>query len=622
MRLNCVLAALAGLLFGASPSQAAPVVKQVLLLQPFDRGNLVIDSFTGNFRVDLDQRSGRPVNVIQVPVGPTGFVGAPEQAIIEYIRSLFPSSPPDLIVALAGPATEFARAHRQQLFPGTPLLFAAVDQRFLHDAPLGDNETAVTVDNDYPRLVEDILRLLPQTRQVFMVMGSGRLGEFWHQQLEIDFRPFKDRLTFIWSEDLSLPEILRRCANLPPDSVIFFLAFGTDARGGAYADERVLADLHAAANAPLFNHQSALFGSGIVGGSMIPIEGASRQTADVAIRILNGEPANRTRSASLRPGAPMFDWRELEHWQIPESRLPAGSVVRYRRPSLWEEHRGTIVSALGALVVQSLLIVGLLYQRRARQRAETESRRNMALAADASRRETMSALTSSIGHELGQPLNAMMHNAQALRMMVDANRASPETIDEILGDLEHQSLNATQIIDRHRTMLRSRQLDKKAIDMHAVIGETMTLIAHDMDARQIKASVERPPVPCIVNGDQVLLQQVLVNLVMNAVEAMAETPPARRRITIRSELRAEQIDISVRDTGSGLPAHVNGTLFTPFVTTKANGLGIGLTIVRTIVEAHGGVIAAHNNEDGGATFTVTLRRSVGSANAQASRGAA
>ena len=158
VRLGCASIALASLLSGASPSQAAPVIKQVLLLQPFDRGNLVVDYFTGNFRVDLDQRSGHPVNVIQVVVGPIGFVGAPEQAIVDYIRSLFPSSAPDLIVALAGPATQFARAHRQQLFPGTPLLFAAVDQRFLRDAPLGDNETAVTVDNDYPRLVEDIFR--------------------------------------------------------------------------------------------------------------------------------------------------------------------------------------------------------------------------------------------------------------------------------------------------------------------------------------------------------------------------------------------------------------------------------------------------------------------------------
>ena len=268
-----------------------------------------------------------------------------------------------------------------------------------------------------------------------------------------------------------------------------------------------------------------------------------------------------------------------------------------------------MLSAVGALVLQSLLIVGLLYQRRARQRAEIDSRRNLALAADANRRETMSALTSSIGHELGQPLSAMMHNAQALQMMVTANRATPDAIGEILADIQAEGVRATQIIDRHRTMLRSHQLDKKPIDLHAVINESLALVAHDMRARQIEATVDLSSDPCVVSGDQVLLQQVLVNLVMNAMDAMAETPPARRRITIRSEVRAADVEVSVRDTGTGLPAEIIGTLFTPFVTTKSHGLGIGLTIARTIVDAHGGTIDAHNNPEGGATFTVTLPRS-------------
>jgi len=102
---------------------------------------------------------------------------------------------------------------------------------------------------------------------------------------------------------------------------------------------------------------------------------------------------------------------------------------------------------------------------------------------------------------------------------------------------------------------------------------------------------------------------VLVNLLMNAMDAMAETPPARRRVTISTEVRSADVDVSVRDAGNGLPAQIDGTLFTPFATTKARGLGIGLTITRTIVERHGGTIDARNNPEGGARFTVTLRRS-------------
>jgi C4-dicarboxylate-specific signal transduction histidine kinase len=178
----------------------------------------------------------------------------------------------------------------------------------------------------------------------------------------------------------------------------------------------------------------------------------------------------------------------------------------------------------------------------------------------------------------------------------------------VLNDIQAQGLRATQIIDRHRSMLRSHQMDKKPIDLHGVVTESLALVAHDMRARQVKVTDHLSSNPCVIIGDEVLLQQVFVNLVINAMDAMASTPPSRRQVTIRSDVRAHDVDVSVHDTGPGLPEPINGTLFAPFVTTKSHGLGIGLTIVRTIVEAHGGSINAHNDPDGGATFTVTLRR--------------
>ena len=607
-RLRC--AALAGVLvLGAASSDAQPVVRSILLLQSIDRGQLANDQFHVNFRVELDKRTEQPINVISVIVGSIGSVRASEQSVVDYIRSAFVDRPkPDLIMTSGGVAGVFARQYRQQIFPDTPLLFANVDQRYIAAAPLGDNETAVAVATDFSRSIEAILALLPQTRQVFMVVGSGQNSQFWHREIEGQVGRFHDRLTFVWSDDLALPEILRRCASLPDNSVIFYVTFGVDAAGAAYSDERVFAALHATANAPVFAVHSVYMGLGIVGGSLLPIDDLSRETADVAFRLLNGAPPSSVRVRPLPPGQPTFDWRELQRWGIAESRLPAGSVVRYRTPSIWQQHKVALLSVAGALVVQSLLIVGLLYHRRARQRAETDSRRNLALAADASRRLTMSALTSSIAHELGQPLSSMIHNAQAARMMINADRATTDTVCEILSDIESEGVQATQIIDRHRTMLRGHQLDTKPIDLHAVIDESLALVAHDMRARQIEATVNLSSHPCIVNGDQVLLQQVLVNLVMNAMDAMTETPPARRRVTISTEVRGADVDVSVRDAGTGLPAQIDGTLFTPFVTTKAHGLGIGLTITRTIVETHGGTIDARNNPEGGATFTVTLRR--------------
>jgi signal transduction histidine kinase len=595
-------------MLGPASGETQEPVQQVLLLHGFNRGNMVLDHFTGNFRVDLDQRAGKPVNVVQVTVGPTGFVGAPEQAVVDFIRSTYAGHPaPDLIVSVSGPAAVFARKYRQQLFPDSPLLFAAVDQRYLQDAPLGDNETAVAVLNDFPRLVDDMLQVLPQTRQVFMVMGSGELGRFWRRELNEQFKRFRGRLTFVWSNDLSLAEILRRCANLPGHSAIIYLTFGTDSAGAAYADGRVLAELRATANAPLFSPHSVYLGSGIVGGSLMSIDELSRDTAVAANRILNGASPGSVRVPLRSPGQPTFDWRELQRWGVDESRLPPASVVRYRRPSLWREYRTAVLIATGALAIQAFLIVGLLVERRARKRAEIDSRRNLALAADASRRATMSALASSIAHELGQPLTAIIFNAEALQRMISAKNSTPETIEETLSDLHAEGVRATQIIARQQTMLRSHPLQKKSIDLHVVVNESVALVAHELTARNIVVNVNFSSSPCVISGDQVLLQQVLVNLMINAMDAMAEVPLARRHLTITSELRAADVTLSVRDTGPGLPADIISTLFTPFITTKARGLGIGLTVVRRIIDVHGGTIEARNNPEGGATFTVTLR---------------
>jgi signal transduction histidine kinase len=606
---RCAL--LAGLLtVVVASSDAQPVPKQVLMLHSLNRGNLVLDHFTGDFVVRLDRLESKPVNVVQVVVGPTGFVGASNQAVVDYVRSLYADrAPPDLVMTVGGPAAAFTRQHRRQLFPKTPLLFAAVDHRYLRDAPLSDNETAVAVVNDFPRLIDDILRVLPQTKQVFMVIGSGSLGRFWRRVLEADFARFRDRLTFIWSDDLSLPDMMGRVANLPGHSAIVYLTFGTDAQGGSYADQPVLADLHAAANAPMFSAFTSVFGHGIVGGSMMSIGDLAGSTADVAGRLLNGATPASLRIAPLSAGGPMFDWRELQKWDIAESRLPPGSVVQFRGPSVWEEYRRAVLAAIGVLVLQSLLIAALLYERRARRRAELDSRQNLAMATDTNRRETFSALASSIGHELGQPLIAIRYNAQALQMMVGADQAAPEETREILADIEAEATLATQIIDRHRALLRSHQLHKKPIDLRSVVDESLGLVAHDTRQRQVETILDLSSTPCVVDGDQVLLVQVLVNLLRNAIDALAETPASSRQITIRTAGTAASVEISVSDTGAGLPAEIVAMLFTPFATTKAHGLGVGLAIAQRIVEAHGGTIGASDNRGAGATFTVTLPRS-------------
>jgi signal transduction histidine kinase len=568
---------------------------------------MAADRVTEDFLVDLRLRSAEPVRIVQFVVDPAGFEVSPERAVVDFLTSAFAGHPkPDLVVTVAGPAAAFARKYRDQLFPGVPLLFGAADRRYLEGAPLAADETAVPVDNDFARIIDDILQVLPQTRQVFMLMGSVPTVRFWRRELEGGLERFRGRLTFSWSGDLSLPEILRRVADLPSDAVIFHQGFPLDADGRTYADARLFAELARTASVPLFATQSVYLGHGIVGGTLMPVEDLGRRMAEAAVQILHGESPGAIRLPAQLPGPPVFDWRELQRWRIDERRLPPSSVVKFRGPTLWTGYRREVLLGLLGLLLQSVLIVGLLYQRQARRRAEVESRLNLSMAADANRRVTMSALTGSIAHEISQPLNAILQNAQAGEMLVTSNRATPQALQGILSDIRAADLRATQIIERHRSMLRTRQVDRKPLDMRLVVGESLAFVSHETRARQIQVDVGLPADPCIIVGDQVLLQQVLVNLIMNAIEAMAATPANRRSLTVQCRGVDGNAVVSVRDAGTGLPEHVSGQLFEPFVTTKTSGIGIGLTIARSIVDAHRGSFEGHNNADGGATFTFTV----------------
>lgn len=586
---------------------AASPVRNILILQSFERGFRVFDRFTEDFQAELAARAHSPITIAQFVVTPAGFAEAPDEPIVAFLRSAFVErSKPDLVVTVGGPAAAFARRHRSTLFPDTPFLFAAVEQRFLGGAELAENETAVPVAIDYVGMVNEIRRLLPRTTTVFMVTGAGPLSQFWRGELERNFSDLDEKLTFIWSDTLSYAQILERTARLPPNSVIVYFAGGTFAQGGWQSEERAFKDISRSARAPLFGIQQVWMGMGIVGGTLLFADDLGGVAANAAVRILDGTSPGAIRIEPKRPGPSVFDARELRRWNIPESRLPADSTVLFRQASLWQDYRREMLTVIGVLALQCLLIAGLVYERQARRRAEVQSRTNLALAADANRRATVSAMTGSIAHELSQPLNAIQHNAQAGELLIGSNRGTPEALKEILADIRTANVRASDIIERHRMMLKKHDVDPKPLEFHDVVSESVAFVAHDTAAKQVQIAVDQPSAPCTIRGDRVLLQQVLVNVIMNAVDAMADTPVEKRRISVRYNLREDAVDLSIRDAGSGLSVDINSQVFEPFVTTKNNGIGIGLTIARAIVEAHRGTMEARNNPDGGATFTITL----------------
>jgi PAS domain S-box-containing protein len=361
--------------------------RRVLLIHSFSRDFAPFNVVAGGFRTELVRQSPVPVDIYEVTLESARFPGTPREGpFLNYLLALFAGQRLDLVVPMGGPAARFAQRHRQLLFPATPMLLAAADQRHLEDAVLTTNDAVVTVANDLPRMMDTILQVLPRTTNVVVVLGNSPLEQFWLGELRRQFQPFTRRVTLAWFNELSFAEMLERCAALPPRSAIFYALLSVDAGGVPHREERVLSRLHEVANAPIFGLHDSQLGRGIVGGPLMALDELSRNTAEAAVRILAGESPGNLRPPPQGPGTPRFDRRELDRWGISETFLPPGSAVLFRQPTVWELHKGRIIGIISLCLLEAVLIALLLANLARRRRAERslrESEERLSLAAAA-----------------------------------------------------------------------------------------------------------------------------------------------------------------------------------------------------------------------------------------------
>jgi signal transduction histidine kinase len=190
--------------------------------------------------------------------------------------------------------------------------------------------------------------------------------------------------------------------------------------------------------------------------------------------------------------------------------------------------------------------------------------------------------------------------------MLAKGSVDPADIRDILEDIRRDDLRAAEIIRGMRELLQKRELTKKPVDLNQLARDTAAIVAPDARSREISVELSLVPGLAMGSGEPIYLQQVLLNLLLNGIAAVANGPPNRRQVRVRTVASDGVVEVLVSDTGPGIPHDQLATIFEPFVTTKEGGLGVGLSIARSIVEAHGGRIQAENNEDGGATFRFNL----------------
>jgi PAS domain S-box-containing protein len=289
---------------------------------------------------------------------------------VEHLRRKYARRKVDLVIAGLAPALDFALTHREQIFPGVPIVFCTVDRSELDARKLPADVVGVPVKMDLSVSLDLALKLHPNTQRIFVVAGKSEMDLFWAAEARKLFRPYETKLEFHYLVGLPMESLLSEVARLPERSIIYYLHVFQDGSGKATVPAFVLEQLASVASAPIYSHVDSYVGRGVVGGRVISFESEGKNSANLALRILAGENPESIGVQKASENTYLFDARQLRRWGISQEELPAGSVVLNKEPGLWELYKWQIIGVVSLCIAQFLLLVGLLVQRASRTRAE------------------------------------------------------------------------------------------------------------------------------------------------------------------------------------------------------------------------------------------------------------
>jgi PAS domain S-box-containing protein len=654
-----------------------------------------------------------------------------DDRMASFLEDKYAGHPIDLLIVTAAPALNLILQRRAWLFPDTPVVFSRIRQESELLAKLPPGVTGITSRLNPVPTAELALRLQPDAQHLVVVTGTSDVDREWEQAARRSLHPYEDKLQVNYLAGLPMAELLRQLRELPSKTIVLYLSVARDGAGQNFLPRDVAKQVAEAANAPVYAVYDTFMGLGIVGGYMETFQAVGREVGRLGLRVLAGEKPETLPPKLSESAVNYVDWQQLQRWGLEKSRLPPGSVVRFKEPSPWKEYKWQIATAVGLIIGQAILISALLWQAQRRRRAElavrdSEERMNLAttsanlglwhwdsgsnrvwaseicrrilglgsraelaletilrlvhredlvaaaasparqasdgepdekehhlLRSDGSERwvraigrtkldasgrpmqmtgvvidvtqeraaereatnlrqelthltrvATLGELSGAMAHELNQPLTAILSNAAAAKLSLNDQDTDAR---DILTDIETEAVRAGNIIRHLRTLFAKSEAQMHPLDLNEVVPEVLKLIHSDLVTRRINVSTRLAMELPRVQGNRVQLQQVLLNLIFNACDAMAENEPGERDLTIVTALDGRSTAlISIADRGAGIKPDLLDQLFKPFVTTKSRGLGIGLSICRSIVEGHGGRLWAINNSERGAIFCIAL----------------
>lgn len=524
-----------------------------------------------------------------------------------FLAARFGGEGLDAVIVLGQNALELLLANRDAIAPGAPIVFGGISANIMAPGDgiaLAPNVTGVSSVYDASSTLALAARMQPEAPEIVVVSGTAQydsqLKEAVQRLIGADYNGTPVRYVAVQS----VPQFLTEAAGLDPQSIVLLLIVNRDAEGRKFLPVDFARQLAAVSAAPVWTLFETQIGVGPVGGSVEDNIQTGRAIGGMAAMALAGEP--------LPPPAqvetfPTVDWRAVSKHGLNPDLLPEGTRVLFHDPTIWERYRLHILLVAAIIVAQGITIAALLVTRKRHLRTQETLASERAQLVHVSRNMRLGQLSAGLAHEINQPLAAIQANAEAGTRL--AGRIPPDVgeLQSIFGDITEDTRRAAGIIRNLRRLMVKNETEFEDVELNGIVRATLALAANELDARGASVTQTLSPERLTVRGNGSQLQQIVLNLAINAADAMRELPTGSRIVRVgTSALPDGSRRLIFEDSGPGIPTDQREEVFKPFVGTKSDGLGVGLSICRNIASAHGGTLAFEEPDGAGARAVLTL----------------
>lgn len=523
----------------------------------------------------------------------------------QYLAAKYGDIQLDVVLAAGPGALRFMLEHREKIAPGVPIVFGAITESTAKSVAMTTDIWGVVSRFDPVGTIDLAMTLQPTAERIVVMTGSSEFDRQWKTRAREELTGNYRGLSVEYVSGLTLDGFKDVSRQLSADTILLILTIFEDASGRTFVPRDAAAEIAAASAAPAYGVYSSFVGTGVVGGFVETFEGVGMDMAALAEQIMSGAPPEQRTIAST--GRPVIDWRQLERWGIGNDLLPSGTQIEFHEPTAWERYRLEILLALAVIALQAATIAGLVVLDRRRRTVQEELALERLELAHLSRTTQLGQLSGAFAHELNQPLTSILANAEAGTRLLDTTPLDLNELKDILEDIAADDRRAAGVIAQLRRLMVKGEVELERVDLNKAVAATIELAQSELVARQTEVVFRRQQKELPVQGNLPQLQQIVLNLILNAAEAMSRQPSSEREITMETRTLPDGTrQLSVADRGPGIPPEMREKAFKPFVSGGATGMGLGLSICRSIALAHGGTLAFEDHEGDGARVILSL----------------